>query len=179
MSMYRISLMSVALACALVAKGVAAQGQPKPRDCPVGVVDTSAWMLTRDRGVGIEIKHPADYRAKHWESRSDTSGVTIAFWRNAASRIEFHELGGFWSTQGPKLSVPPCRLEMRSATLALHLERTVRTLWDGRDTLYFVAKGIFTPAGKPRVLVELGAPDSTGLLEQIAILRTIRFLKDR
>jgi hypothetical protein len=48
-----------------------------------------------------------------------------------------------------------------------------------RDTVYFIAKGVFTPTGKPRMLVELGAPDSTGLLEQMALLRTIRFLQDR
>jgi hypothetical protein len=129
--------------------------------------------------VGIEIKHPADFREKHWESRSDTSGVALAFWRDAVSTVEFNEFQGFWAHQGPNPSVAPCLLQTRSAPLQLHLERTVRTLSTGRDTVYFVAKGIFTPAGKPRILVELAAPDSTELLEQMAMLRTIRFLHDR
>jgi hypothetical protein len=54
----------------------------------------------------------------------------------------------------------------------------VSTLWDGRDTLYFAGKAIIAHTGKPSMLVDIGAPDSSGLLEQMAILRTIRFLHD-
>jgi len=129
--------------------------------------------------VGIEIKHPADYPEKHWESRSDSSGIQLAFRRSAARRVEFNEFQGFWARRGPNPSVAPCLLRTRSAPLQLHIERTLTTLWTGRDTVYFVAKAVFRPAGRPRMLVELGAPDSTGLLEQMAMLRTIRFLRER
>ena len=181
MFMNRTHLKSFLLACVVSGNGVAAQGTPTPsiRECPTGAVDTSAWLLTRDSAVGIEIKHPADYREKHWESRSDSSGVQVAFRRDAVSRVEFNEFQGFWARRGPNPSVAPCLLQTRSAPLQLHLERTVRTLWTGRDTVYFVAKGLFRPAGKPRILVELGAPDSTGLVEQLAMLRTMRFLRGR
>ena len=129
--------------------------------------------------MGIEISHPTDYREKHWESRSDPSGLALSFWRNAVSHIDFNEFRGSAAARGSKISGAPCLLRMRSGVMALHIERTVRTLWNGRDTLYFAGKAMFTPAGKPRMLVELGAPDSTGLLEQMAMLRTIRFLNDR
>ena len=180
--MSRAQIRRVLLACAAVSGNcVAAQGTPTPsmRECPTAAADTSAWLLTRDSAVGIEIKHPTDYAEKHWESRSDSSGVQMAFWRDAVSRVEFNEFQGFWARRGPNPSVAPCLLRTRSAPLQLHLERTVRTLWTGRDTVYFVANGIFTPAGRPRMLVELGAPDSTALMEQLAMLRTIRFLQDR
>jgi hypothetical protein len=179
--MNRTHLRRVLLACAVSGNCVAAQGTATSsiRECPSAAVDTSAWLLTRDSAVGIEIKYPADYQEKHWESRSDSSGAQVAFWRDAVSTVEFNEFQGFWARRGPNPSVAPCLLRTRSAPLQLHLERTVRTLWTGRDTVYFVAKGVFRPAGRPRMLVELGAPDSTALLEQLAMLRTIRFLQDR
>lgn len=156
-----------------------AQDYAKPHECPVAPVDTSGWVLSRNDDVGIELKHPADYREIHFGSRSDTSGIAAAFWCSAASRIEFHEPRGFWSHHAPNRSVAPCLLRMRSAAVPLYIERTVTTQWNGRDTLYFVAKAVFTPPGKPQFLAEIGAPDSTGLLEQIMILRTIRFLTER
>lgn len=178
--MHMRSLTAFVLSCAVSGIGVAqVPSKPKRRECPVVAVDTSAWVLTRDPAIGIEIKHPADYEAIHWGSRSDTSGVSIAFRRNAVSTININELQGFYSTRAPKASVQPCVLRMRSGVLALHVERTVSTRWDGRDTLYFASKAILTPTGKPRMLVDLGAPDSTALLEQMAILRTIRFLNGR
>jgi hypothetical protein len=179
--MHTMHLAGLMLASVLTVSGVASQGQPKPkpRRCPVVSVDTSAWMLARDPSVGIEIKHPADYREKHWESRSDSSGVALSLWRNAVSTIDFNEFHGFYTRRGPNPSVVPCRLAMRSGELALHVERSASTLPSGRDTLYYLAKGIFTPTGKPPMLFEINASDSTALLEQMAILRTIRFLNDR
>ena len=174
------SITTFVLTCVVSGVGVAqVSAKPKPRECPVVAADTSAWVLTKDPDVGIEIKHPVDYRVKRWESRSDSSGVAIAFWRNAVSTIDINEFQGFYRRQGPPERVAPCVLRMRSGVLALHVERTARTLWDGRDTIYFATKAILTPTGKPRMLVDLGAPDSTALLEQMAILRTIRFLNDR
>lgn len=174
--MSKAFLESLVFSCVLCVSGLAAQRQPKPPECPAAALDTSAWVLTKDPNIGIEIKHPADYREKHWESRSDTSGVTLAFWRNAVSTIDINEFQGFYSTRGPKESVPPCLLHTRSGDLSLHIENTTRRLWSGRDTLYIVGKAIIAPTGKPRMLLESGAPDSTGLLEQLMMLRTIRFL---
>jgi hypothetical protein len=174
------SITTFVLTCVVTGAAVAqVPANARPRECPVVAADMSAWVTTKDPDVGIEIKHPADYEVKHWGSRSDSSGVSLAFRRNAVSTININELQGFYSTRGPKASVAPCVLRMRSGELALHVERTVSTRWDGRDTLYFASKAILTPAGKPRMLVDLGAPDSTSLLEQMAILRTIRFLNGR
>lgn len=177
--MRTLSLAGFLLACVLNASGMPAQAQPTPHKCPTSQVDTSAWLLARDEGIGIEIKRPPDYREIHWGSRSDTSGAAWAFWRDASSRIEFNEFQGFYKTRGPNPTAPACRLEMRSGVLDLHIERTTSTLSSGRDTLYFLAKGIFRPLGKPPMLVEIGALDSTEFLEQFAALRTIRFLRDR
>jgi hypothetical protein len=180
MSIQRLVVLgAVILTGVLGSSGLAVQAQTSPPACPVALADTSDWVLSRNQDVGIELKHPADYREIHMDSRSDTSGVEMALWRNAVSTVEIHEPRGFWSGHRPNPSVAPCLLQMHSAVLRLHVERTVRTLWTGRDTVYFVAKGFFTPTGKPQMLVEIGAPDSTGLLEQMAILRTIRFLSER
>lgn len=179
--MHRTSLTSVAVVALLSGSRLGAQQQTEQtnaRACPEVPADTSAWVTTTDRDVGIEIKHPADYREIHMGSRSDTAGLEMALWRHAVSRIEVHEPRGFWSNDKPNLSVAPCLVRMRSAILALHIERTLRRLWSGRDSVYFVAKGFLKPPGKPQMVVDLGAPDSTGLLEQMAILRTIRFVHD-
>lgn len=178
MSLYRTVLKTLMFGALLGGSTLIAQGEAKPRECPTALVDTSGWVRSSSQEVGIELKHPADYREIHWESRSDTSGVAVAFWRSAASRIDFHEPKGFWSNHRPNPSIAPCLLQMRSAAFPLHIERTVTTQWNGRDTVYFVAKGTFIPPGKPPILTEIGAPDSTALLEQLMILRTIRFIHD-
>jgi hypothetical protein len=147
-------------------------------ECPVAQVDTSEWVLSRNQDVGIELKHPEDYREIRWGSRSDTSGAAVAYWRSAASTIDFHETSGLLPNRRPGQSVAPCLLHMRTAVLPLYIQRTVTTVWTGRDTVYFIAKGTFTLPGNRRILTEIGAPDSTGLLEQMAILRTIRFVHD-
>ena len=55
--MSKMSLKSLGFLCVLGVGGLAAQGQPKPPECPVAAIDTSAWVLTRDPDVGIEMKH--------------------------------------------------------------------------------------------------------------------------
>lgn len=174
-SMYRI-LETLAVSFALGGRGVTAHGQATTPDCPIVRVDSSKWTLTRDSDIGIELKHPTDYEEKHWESRSDTLGADLGFIRSAGTTLEFHQMRGFWSTQGPNKSVAPCRLEMRSGVLTLYLERTYHVLSSGQHAPYFVGKGLFTPFGKPQTLAWAGALDSASLLEQLMILRTIRFL---
>ncbi len=148
--MRRISLKIALLAGVLSSIAIAQTPRTTTsRDCPTSSVDESSWVLARDSSTGIEMKHPADYREKRWESRSDTSGVTIAFWRNAVSRIEVNELQGFYRSRAPNASVAPCLIQTRSAPLQMHLERTTRKLWNGKDTVYFVGKGIVAPSGKP------------------------------
>jgi len=174
--MSKMSLKSLGFLCVLGVSGLAAQGQPKPPECPVAAIDTAAWVLTKDPAIGIEMKHPTDYREIHWTSRSDTSGVSLAFRRNAANTIDINEFQGFYSTRGPQPSVPPCLLRTRSGELALHVEPTYTINSDGSHSPYLIGKAIISPTGKPRMLVEIGAPDSTALFEQMMMLRTIEFL---
>ena len=170
---------TLVLACILNALPVTAKGQSKPAECPAVRVDTSSWVAAVNEDVGIELKHPATYREKHWENRSDTVGIAFSFWRDAVHTIDFHEARGFWATRGPSQSAAQCLLTLRSAELRLRIERSLSTLPSGRDTVYFLAKAIFGSPGRPQMVVTVSAPDSTALLEELAILRTISFLRDR
>jgi hypothetical protein len=153
------------------------QAQSKAGKCPSASADTASWMRDTSRDLGIEIQHPTDYRKKRWESRSDTTGIALSFWRYAVTRIDFNEFRGIYSGEGPDRSLPPCVLQMHGASMSLYIGRSPSTLPSGRDTLYYRARGLLSLPGKPRILVELNATDSTGILEQLTILRTIRVLK--
>jgi len=147
----------------------------KARTCPVGAIDTSRWAITRDPDLGIDIQHPDDYEEKHWSNRSDTSGVVmLSLRRSALSTIDFN---GFRS--GAARPTWTCLLRTRSAILEVEIERSTAMLVGGRDTSLFIGRGHFTPYGKPRVYVEISSGDSASMLEQFAILRSIRFLNGR
>ena len=176
--MYKKSVIALVLFGALNANAVAAQRQSdaKPRECPSGSFQTSLWVPAREPDLGIELARPSDYQAHHWESVSDTSrGVAISFWRNAANTIDFNGLG---STSRDR-SIVPCLIHLRSGDLEMRIERTTSKLSGGGDTTYFIGRGVITPVGMRLIHVQTGARDSTALLEQLEVLRTIRFLRDR
>ena len=176
--MHKRFVIALALLSTLNANRVAAQRQSstKPRECPSGSFHTSLWLRAREPALGIELARPFGYRAKHWESVSDTTGgVAISFWRDAANTIDFNGLG----SRSIDRSLVPCLLHMRSGDLEVRIGRSTSTLADGRDTVCFIGRGTFTPIGMRSIWVEIGAMDSTALLEQLEVLRTIRFLRDR
>lgn len=117
------------------------------------------------------------YREKDWGSRSDSSSFSFALWRDAVSTVDFRQLRTPLSEND--IVGVPCQLHTRAGLLQMRLARSTRKLYTGRDTVEFVGAGIFTTRGKMRLLVRIEAPDSVGMLEQLAILRTVHFLKDR
>lgn len=174
-------IMAVPLASLVAAALVSAQSSPPP--CPAARIDTSGWVSVRAEDVGIELSRPAEDEEKRWESRSDTLGADVEFWRRAVNTIGFHEVRGFWADKAKAVptqpNVTPCQLSTRSSVLTIYVERGKRYLSSGRDTVSLNMRATFTPPGKREILIDAGASDSTRLLEQLAILRTIQFITDR
>jgi hypothetical protein len=176
--MHALRICGYAVVGALIIAPTLVYAQSSTPACPSAAVDTSGWVTATDFSVGVQLKHPADYREKHWESRSDTTDVNLAFWRNAVSTIEFHKPDAFGARRVPP-SAAPCILEMPTGTMPLYFGRQETVLYSGQRALYYTATGLLAVIGKPLLHVELDAPDSTGLMEQLAILQTMRVLRDR
>jgi len=163
------------IACVLNATSAVARGQSTagPRACPTASEKTWDWVFARQQAAGFELAHPIGYREKNWESRSDSSVVSFALWRDAVTTVEFHQLRAPLNEND--LPGITCELSTRSGSLPMRLERSTRKLYTGRDTVEFLGRGVFSTHTKMRMLVQIAAPDSMGMLEQLAILRTLHF----
>ena len=143
-----------------------------PPECPAASSSQLLWVTTTDRDVGVEISHPFAYDEKHWGSRTDSSRAAFSLWRDAVNGIDFNGIGRITIT-----GTTPCVVQSKSGPFTMGLQRSPRRMPDGRDSIYFIGRGSFTPPGKKSVVVDISAEDSTEMLKQLAMLRTIRFVK--
>jgi len=172
----------MALGASGVAQGQSADSLPV---CSVSSADTAGWMSTVIFDLGLEVRHPAAYRRKTWETSSSGRVPSVnEFW-----------LGGSPGTSvtidvsaGPppasvraaqRARTHSCSLDTRSGRGQLLMEE--QRSWNGSGWVPVLLFRLRVATGRANEVVELTgiAPDSASQSGQIAMAQSIRLLSVR
>jgi hypothetical protein len=155
--------------------------QPPVQPCPTATASTFWWIRHSDYRYAVEISAPRTYRTvntnrqgSNYHSPDDSLPLPFFVWRDAATRLEFHDPMSYDATAVLRFTGPTCILTTESGDLRLMIWRSIGKQYTGRDTTYFNASGELRQPGLPHVVVHTIAHDSVGLLENLQILQTMR-----
>lgn len=177
---------SAGVGVVLLACTVGAVGIPQPpiaAPCWKVFSDTAGWRVLQSYSLGIEIRHPASYSRKFWESRSDSSTTSVDLRRDgrpipSISLMPMTRLGAGHLVVSGQGTVRRCKVQTRSGPATLTLEETTRPIGPLEQVPLFIIRARLTSEDSTRDAVFYAiSTDSSGFKEQIAILRTFRFLK--
>jgi hypothetical protein len=168
------------LACAVGAKATDGEG-PGTAPCPAIIAETARWTSARSYAIGVEFKHPGDYRRMNWESRSENLPDFVDFWSNErpGRRVRLHRstrdsLARWAPARTP--SALHCTLATRSGAAEAFLQRTTQSIGgDKRGPLFTVE--VRLPAEDKFVVLFAGwSVDSVDFNEQVAMAQSLRLL---
>jgi len=179
--MIRVDVVNAVVAL-MVSTAAYVGAQVPPERCALTEMNTATWRTVQSYALGIEFSVPQNYVRKDWENRSDSTDVSLHFWRdgrpvNSVTISALNKLSAGHLVATPEASTRTCAMDTRGGPLSITLEDTQRPIGGNEWAPHFEIKAqLSLPKSKATRVFYATSSDTTIRAEQLAILRSIRFL---